>query len=189
VQCQGMGALRSNTLMIGWPTDPARAEAFGATLRTVAGLHRSLIAVRFKDEPEDPWIAPPGTIDVWWRGRQNGSLMLLLAHLLTKTAEWRNRPIRIMRIIENSAGAADVKRHLVELANEARITAIPHVIVATDAIQAIQDTSRRAALVLMGFEAPDEGDERDFFDRMERWSGDLPRVVFVDSLGEMSLES
>ena len=31
---------------------------------------------RATDEPGD------GPIDIWWRGRQNGSLMLILAHLL-----------------------------------------------------------------------------------------------------------
>lgn len=189
VQCQGLGALRSNTVMIGWPTEPKRAEAFGATLRTIASLQRSIISVRFKDDPEDPWIAPAGTIDVWWRGRQNGNLMLLLAHLLTKTTEWRNRTIRLMRIIENEAGAAEVESHLRELADEARILAKPVAIVSTDPLQDIRRTSKDAALVLMGFEAPEEGDERAFYERMEQWSGDLTRVVFVDSIGEMSLES
>ena len=189
VQCQGMGALRSNTVMIGWPTEPKRAEAFGATLRTIASLQRSIIAVRFKDDPEDPWVAPAGAIDVWWRGRQNGGLMLLLAHLLTKTTQWRTRPIRLMRIIENEAGASEVEAHLRELADEARIIAAPRAIVSSNAMQDIADTSRNAALVLMGFEAPEEGDERAFYDRMELWAGDLPRVVFVDSIGEMSLES
>ena len=189
VQCQGLGALRSNTVMIGWPADPKRAESFGATLRTIAGLNRSILAVRFKDEPEDPWMPPPGTIDVWWRGHQNGSLMLLLAHLLTKNTEWRNRPIRLMRIIENEAGQEEAQLHLRNLADEARIDATPRAIVSCDPIQTIHQTSRRAALVLMGFEAPAEGDEQAFFERMERWAGDLPRVVLVDSIGEMSLES
>ena len=189
VQCQGMGALRSNTVMIGWPTDPQRAESFGATLRTVAGLQRSIISVRFSDEPDDPWVAPTGTIDVWWRGRQNGNLMLLLAHLLTKTTAWRNRTIRLMRVIEKEAGKAEVERHLRELADEARISVTAHAIVSNEPQHAIIDTSKRAALVLLGFEAPEVGDEQDFYQRMQNWSADLPRVVFVDSVDDMSLES
>ena len=72
--------------------------------------------MRFRDEPDDPWLAPPGTIDVWWRGRQNGELMLLLAHLLTKNNEWRPRPIRLLRVIENEAGRDEVRQHLTDLA-------------------------------------------------------------------------
>jgi nucleotide-binding universal stress UspA family protein len=109
--------------------------------------------------------------------------------LLTKNNEWRNRTIRLMRIIENEAGAAEVERYLHTVADEARIPVTPKAIISADPMQAICQTSRRAALVVLGFEAPDEGDEQGFFERMEQWAGDLPRVVFVDSIGEMSLES
>ncbi len=189
VQCQGLGALRANTVMIGWPSEVKRADAFGATLRTIARLERSIIAVRFQNESPDPWMAPSGTIDVWWRGRQNGTLMLLLAHLLTTTPEWRNRTIRLMRVIEKEAGRAEVERHLRELAEEARISVTPHAIVSEKPLQAIRETSRQAALVLLGFEAPEEGSEQEFYERMEKWSGELERVVFVDSVDNMSLDS
>jgi hypothetical protein len=63
------------------------------------------------------------------------------------------------------------------------------VVVAADPWSAIQTTSRDAALVFLGFEAPEEGSEAGFYDRMERWAGALRRVVYVDSMGEMSLES
>ena len=43
-------------------------------------------------------------IDVWWRGRKNGELMLLLAHLLTLNDAWRQRPVRLLRVIENEEG-------------------------------------------------------------------------------------
>ena len=60
VQCQGLGALRPNTVLLGWPTDTQRAEAFAAMLRTLAALGASLVAVRFADEPDDPWAVPDG---------------------------------------------------------------------------------------------------------------------------------
>lgn len=189
VQCQGLGALRPNTVLLGWPTDPDRGELFGATLRGIAVLERSIIAVRFAEEPIDPWEVPQGTVDVWWRGRQNGELMLLLAHLLRQNPNWRSREIRLMRVIENEAGREEVHRHLSGLIDAARIHATPQVIVTEDILVGIQQTSRSAALVVMGFEAPEEGQEQIFYDRMEHWAGDLPRVLFVDSVGGMSLES
>jgi amino acid transporter len=189
VQSHGLGALRPNTILIGWSTDPQRAESFAAMLRTVSGLKRSVIAVRFLDEPGDPWRAPPGSIDVWWRGRQNGELMLLLAHLLTKNDAWRGRTIRVLRVIEKEAGRVEVERHLRELISSARIRAVPVVVVAPNAEEAIQRTSRWAAMVFMGFEAPEEGEELAFIDRMESLAGPIPRVAFVDSSGGMSLET
>ncbi|MBN2580560.1 MAG: amino acid permease [Pirellulales bacterium] len=189
VQCHGLGSLRPNTVLLGWPGDPARAESFAATLRTVVQLRRSIVAVRFAEEPADPWEAPPGTLDVWWRDLENGELMLLLAHLLTKNDEWRQRPIRLLRVIENAAGREEVLRHLTELIDSSRIRATPEVVIDSDVYRAIQTNSQNAAIVFMGFNAPAEGEEKSFFDRMERLADNLPRVVFVDSVGGMSLES
>ena len=189
VQCHGLGALRPNTVLLGWPTEAQRSEVFGSMLRTVAELGASLIAVRFTQDSEDPWEVPFGTIDVWWRGRQNGELMLLLAHLLTQNDAWRSHRIRLLRIIDNQAGKDEVLRHLSELIERSRIRATPYTVVSDDPLAAIAQWSRSAALVFMGFEAPVEGDEQAFFRRLDQWSSALPRVVFIDSIGGMSVES
>ncbi|GIW78931.1 MAG: Na-K-Cl cotransporter [Gemmatales bacterium] len=189
VQSHGLGALRPNTVLLGWPSDPNRVEAFAATLRSVAFLERSILAIRFVEEPEDPWQVEPGTIDVWWRGQKNGELMLLLAHLLTINTEWRTHRIRLLRVIDNEAGACDVKKHLTTLIETSRIRATAEVVVADEPRAAIHETSRDASLVFLGFEAPEEGKESEFIARMEALAGSLPRVVFVDSVGGMSLET
>lgn len=186
VQCHGLGALRPNTVMLGWPGGDERAPVFGGILHDVAALGCSLVAVRFPEEPVDPWIAPRGTLDVWWRGRQNGELMLLLTFLLTTNPDWRGHRIRLLRVIENEAGRAEVLAHLGELIESSRIDAEPRVIVSDDPLRAIHDASRHAALVFMGFEAPGTGDELIFFHRMEALAGPIERVVFVDSVGGMS---
>jgi hypothetical protein len=188
-QCQGIGALRPNTLLLGWPTGVERAAAFGATLRTIDGLRKSIVTVRIADEPTTPWDVPTGTIDVWWRGHKNGELMLLLAHLLTQNDGWRTRPIRLMRVIQNDAGREQVDQHLAALLESSRIRGTTKVFVSTDIMGTIQMVSRHASLVILGFEVPEMGEEEAFYDRMEEIAGPLPRVVFVDSIGGMSLES
>ena len=70
-----------------------------------------------------------------------------------------------------------------------RIRATPYAIIADDPQAAIHERSRSAAVVFLGFEGPDEGDEQAFCQRMDQWAADLPCVVFVDSIGGMSLES
>ncbi len=188
VQCHGLGMLRPNTVLLGWPTDPARVDLFGATLRVVAELKRSIVVVREAKEAEDPWEVPAGTIDVWWRGKANGPLMLLLAHLLATNDEWRNRQIRLLRVAPSDAACAEMTRHLTDLIETSRIRATPRVIVAEDAAEAIHATSRHAAVAFLGFEAPPEGKEQPFFAAMERWAGELRRVIFVDSAGGMALD-
>lgn len=188
-QCQGIGALRPNTLLLGWPSDIERAAAFGATLRTIDGLRKSILTVRIADEPTSPWDVPTGTIDVWWRGHKNGELMLLLAHLLTQNDGWRTRPIRLMRVIQNDAGREQVDQHLAELLDASRISGTTKVVVSSDINGSIQMISRNASLVILGFEVPEMGQEEAFYERMEEIAGPLQRVVFVDSIGGMSLES
>jgi len=205
IQCHGIGGLKPNTVLLGWPKSQAKAETFAASLRLLARLQRSIICARLVQDLEQTltaepvstsqsalqefWTAPRGTIDVWWRGKENGELMLLLAHLLHQNPDWRRNAIRVLRVVSRPDAVDEVRHHISELGAEARIAFEPVVIVARDAASAIQTESRQAALLLLGFEAPDAGAEVDFFRRMESLVGDLPRVLFVDSAGGMNLES
>ncbi|MEZ6045643.1 MAG: amino acid permease [Planctomycetaceae bacterium] len=190
VQCHGIGGLRPNTVLLGWPGDVDKSEPFGATVRLVSRLGRSVIAVRFLDyKEEDPWEIPEGTIDVWWRGKKNGSLMQLLAHLLHQNPEWLGNRIRMLRSVPSETGRDEVIKHIETQSALARITVEPVAIVSASAETAIQFHSRDAAIVIFGFEPPEEGKEAEFFNRMESFAGALPRVLFVDSAGGMELES
>lgn len=116
--------------------------------------------------------------------------MMLLAHLLHQNPEWRRNRIRLLRVVENQEAKAEVQKHLIELASSARISCDQEVIVSSSAAaEVIQSASATAAVVLMGFQTPDEGQEMELYLRMEQLASTLPRVVFVDSAGGMALES
>jgi amino acid transporter len=191
VQTHGLGALRPNTVLIGWPNNAGKIVPFSTILRSVHALERSVVAMRFSESALElePRTVPLGTIDVWWRGNQNGELMLLLAHLLAQNQRWRSRPIRLLRMIENEAGRGEVLSHLEGLIDNARIVATPHVVVSENAVAAIQATSRSAAIVFMGMAVPEEGEGEEFHKRMTDLAGELSRVVFVKSAGGMSIHS
>ena len=205
VQCHGIGGLKPNTVLIGWPKTEAKSEAFCATLRLVSRLNRSMICARLQIPEEvtdgqydtedreamldEAWEIPEGTIDVWWRGKKNGALMMLLAHMLHQNPEWRHNSIRVIRIVPHEDAVREVSEHILQLAATSRIRVEPVVLVADDIPRAIQKTSKNAAILILGFEAPAEGDEAAFWRRMENMVGDLPRVLFVDSAGGMELES
>lgn len=211
VQCQGIGRFKPNTVLFGWPKSEEAAVAFGATLRLLDRLHRSIICARLLsdqepsaeqsgilstvgdrtagDRTDSVWDAPSGTIDVWWRGMKNGELMMLLAHLLHRNPDWRRNPIRVLRVVPNQEAADEVYGHITELAAASRIRVEPVVVVADDPIAAIHKASADAAVVLFGFEAPAEDEEAAFYHRMETLAAGLPRVLLVDSAGGMTLES
>ena len=194
IQCHGLGGLRPNTVLLGWPGNEERAESFGATLRLIARLRRSIVIVRMPEganggSPDDPWNIPPGTIDVWWRGQDNGVLMLLLAHLLRQNPGWRNKRIRLLRVVENDAATEDVRCHLMELSVASRISVEPIVLVSGRVSEVIQQTSAGATVVLLGFDTPEDGSEIAFFRSLEGLAATLPRILFVRSAGGMELES
>ena len=203
IQCSGIGGLRPNTVLLGWPRDESKSELFGANIRIISRLNRSIVAARFlshrlEEDPEsedttsveEHWRVPSGTIDIWWRGMENGALMLLLAHLIHQNPGWRDNPIRLLRAVDNEKGKAEVINHFRELEASARIRVTPEVIVSNRSVgEILQSTSRDASLVLLGFQTPVEGDELDLYRRMESIAGDLPRVLFVDSAGGMAIES
>lgn len=115
--------------------------------------------------------------------------MLLLAHLLTQNLDWRNHQIRLLRVIPSEEGRSDVERHLSELASQARIEVTTRAIVSDNPAAAIQDVSKRAAVVLLGLGTPEAGAETEYCQRMDRLVGGLRTVFFVESIGDMSLES
>ncbi len=188
MQCSGLGALRPNTLLLGWPSAD-RAEELLNTLRVISKLKRNVIITKLRENQDELRFVPPGPIDVWWRGRQNGELMLLLGHLLKQNPEWRHRTIRLMRVVSDEAARADVLNHLNTLAKESRIEVETHIVVSDDARQAIAGESHDAAITLLGFAMPDVGQEETFYGNMERLTEAIPRVVLVNSIGNMKLES
>ena len=189
VQCNGLGRLRPNTVLMGCPLSEERMEVFGGLLRNLQAIGRSSVVLRRTDEPNDAWEVPCGTIDVWWRGRANGELMVLLAHLITQHPTWRGTKLRLLRVVENEAAIDEVRIHLDGLLKEARINGTSKVVVSNNPSAAIQTNSRDAAFVFLGMQPPEPGSEAMFFHRIEGLVGNLPRVALVQSAGGMRLES
>ena len=188
VQCSGIGALRPNLVMLGWSNDPERREQFLANLSTVDKLGRSIGVVRYVEPPTNAWHVPDGTIDVWWLGQDNGVLMLLLAHILTQNPAWRNHGIRLLRMIPSEQGIVDTEASLEELARSARIKVDVKAIAMHNFSEALHLFSAKAALVLLGLPHPQEMTEQHLI-QLEKTCGKLPRVLFVHSEGDMSLQS
>jgi amino acid transporter len=189
VQCSGLGALRPNTLLLGWPNDEGKAEAMVASLRVIARLKRNIIVAKLGESELDSRALPPGSIDVWWRGNQNGELMLLLGHLLKQNPEWRTRAIRLMRVVPEEAARDEVQKHLEGLAAESRIHCETHVYVCDYPQLMIAAQSQNSAITILGFEMPEVGNEADFYFSLEQLTEQIPRALFVNSIGNVRLNS
>lgn len=190
VQCHGLGGLRPNSVMGDWIREGEDAEDYVHALRRVSMLGQSLLLFSSRVAPDsDPHEVPTGTVDVWWRGKENGSLMVLLAHMLVQNADWRGRHVRLLRVVNNEAALEETERHLAELVQRSRIEARVQVVVSDSAVHAIHEVSRHAAVVFLGFKVPDEDSgAADFVGTNDALVGGLRTVFLVNSAGDASLD-
>ncbi len=189
LECCGIGGIRPNTVLLGWADNPKRLGRFCQVLRRIAELERSALIVYCPDEEKRLLAAPPGSIDVWWQGGRNGSLTLLLAHMLTQNSEWRNHPIRLVFAVADLEQEAKAREKLGRLVEAARVSATLEIVAGPDAIAAMRDRSQDAALVLKGFDPPNEEEDLPALERMRTEIGDLRRVIMVNSAGGHSLSA
>lgn len=191
VQCHGLGALTPNTVLAGWSNDPDQAVPFIHALSVVGRLGRSLLLLcDNREDDADPWGVEGSTVDVWWRGKKNGPLMLLLAHLLMLNEEWRGQRLRLLRVVPNDAAREESVRHLTDLLATARMKGEVKVIASEDAIGTIRAESRGASVVFLGLDAPREDESaRAYMERSGTLTDAFRTCVLVGSAGDVSIEA
>ena len=186
--CHGIGGVRPNTVLLGWSSNTAELERYSNILRLSERLQRNIVVV--KSEVEfDAWEAPPGEIHIWWHGRRNGPLMLLLTHLLTQNDEFRRRKIRLIHVIPEEAGREQAQAHLSQMADRARMEFEPMIVVSENEREALLNLSKNAAVIFMGFDPPAKGDHIPFFQEMEVLTEGLNEVILVSSAQGVDLEA
>ena len=148
LQVAGVGPLEPNTVMIGWSDDALRQAVFVRTVHRILELKRNLLVFV---EAEVPVAQLEKRIDIWWRAKENGSLMLTLAHLINDAPRYRDHPVRVLRIIENEAGREQTDAAMRQLLVDARINARVEIIVSREApLSIISGKSELSAVCFLG---------------------------------------
>ena len=187
LQSHSLGPLAPNIVLSGWPVNPDRVEAFFRHLQTIRLLRmNTLVLINPERAPEEPG---EGTIDIWWRGRQNGSLMLILAHLLTSNREWRKTKIRLLRLADPEH-RPEAEKELAQLAYDSRIEA-EHLVLSQEANfeTAFRAYSSHASLIFLGFIPPKAEDCRSFHERVSAQLEGMPATFLAASAGDTDLDS
>ncbi|RME04742.1 MAG: amino acid permease [Planctomycetota bacterium] len=167
LQTAGLGPLQPNVVMFGWPAEGSDIEEFCKHLRLTAILKKSILLFRGSGEVV---VLRGGQkrVDIWWRGRKNGALMVMLAHLIGRNWEWMNLRVRVLRVVESEAGLAPAEEALRALIEEARIEAEVEVIVSDRPFsEVLRQHSGGASCVFLGLEIPASGEEKVWRDRWE----------------------
>jgi amino acid transporter len=185
IQGHPISPLQPNVVLMGWSSDPKRAVSFVRHMDTARMLGMNLILLKDSGLPGGRLNR---RIDIWWRGRENGFLMVLLAHLLVQNWEWVGAEIRLIRLIEDEAGrqpAGDALRDLVEAA---RVDATVDVLVSEAPFnEVLHRHSRDASVVFLGFNVPEEKAAGQFQQYFDQIMSELPTTLLVCSSGEVDL--
>jgi len=187
LQSHSLGPLAPNIVLSGWPVKRERVEAFFQRLLTIRTLRMNALLLI---NPERAAIDPgTGPIDIWWRGRRNGSLMLILAHLLTCNRQWHKTPIRLLRLA-SPEDRVDAESELSRLAEDSRIE-VQHIVLSQEAnfAAAFRAYSSSASLIFLGFIPPRREEFMSFYERITAQLEGMPATFLAASAGDTDLDS
>ncbi|XP_052817095.1 solute carrier family 12 member 7-like [Mya arenaria] len=132
VQTAGLGGLRPNTVMIGWPEDWRHAQNndtpnipykhFIHTVEVIEAMGKALLVVKDSTEFPDNQAKMRGTIDVWWIVH-DGGLLLLLPYLLRQHRAWKNCKLRVFTVAQIEENTIQLKKDLQKFMYQLRIEA------------------------------------------------------------------
>jgi hypothetical protein len=185
LQAHSIGPIKPNIVILGLPRDAARIPPVTRHLEAIANLEMSFILLHDRGWPP---ARASKRIDLWWRGQRNGSLMLILAHLLTNNWEWRQATIRVLRQVTDEAERRAAEEELNQLVVAGRITAQVEVIVSQKPFtQTLLEHSRSASVVMLGMGRPSLEQMQTFHKSLEQIRESLPTTLFVYSAGQADL--
>jgi len=189
-QSYGLGNFEANAVMLGWPKTDANITEYMQMLHDLHVLERTILLVR---EQPDVTPGPGGEIHVWWTGTTaNGSLMLLLAHLVGQHHEWAASRVKVLTAVDHAEEAGAAAERIRRLLEAARIDADIEVVLMRGRRinQVFRDESGHAGLVLLGFLLPGRlHDAVGFHARMSHIMDGLPRTLLVSSARTQDFES
>lgn len=178
LESYGIGPLIPNTFLLGASSNPERRELYCDLIAQIHLAKRNAIILH---DDRDRGFGLRRQIDLWWSGfNNNGSLMLLLAYLLSSDVDWREATINLKLVVEVESAADTARKNVKSLVEELRLGKI-EVKVLVDGRpfpQILRESSQKADLVFLGLPEPDENFVKNY-ERLLSWTSDLTSTIFV----------
>ena len=188
LQVTSIGPIKPNVALFGWSWNTDRIDTFALSLSTATRLNMSTVLLHDKGLPTTK--SRQRSIDIWWRGKSNGSLMVILAYLLSLNRGWSGSTIRILRIIPDASEHTATHKELHTLIEASRMNFSIKIIISKDPFPELLHTySRDATAIFMGFNIPTPENAKTFHASYSRLLEGLPTTLLVHSTGEADLTS
>ena len=190
IQNHALGPIKPNLLLLGWPSSSERASSIFNHLRIARALSISSVILHDQGLP-DTDSAETKRVDIWWRGRENGSLMLILAYLLCRNLEWARHHVRVLRAISPDEDADIARTDLEELLFESRIKGEAQIVELGDRFSdTILEHSRDATVVFLGLWVGELGEEFPVSEVHQYYAqllDELPTTLMINNGGKADL--
>ncbi|OQR87651.1 hypothetical protein ACHHYP_08420 [Achlya hypogyna] len=128
-EASGMGPLRSNTVVLGWPSSwvPATATDYVDMLHEIINCKKALLIAKSVEYYPSNDDVVKGTIDIWWI-LHDGGLLLLIPYLLRLHPVWRKCKLRLYSVVSVKEDADEIAARLADFLDGVRIEAEVHVV-------------------------------------------------------------
>jgi hypothetical protein len=190
IQNHALGPIKPNLLMLGWPSASDRAASIFKLMQVARELSMSSVILHDKGLPSQD-LSATKRVDIWWRGRGNGSLMLILAYLLCRNLEWTKHHVRVLRAISSNEDHETAHADLKSILFESRIRGEAYVV---EAGESFKDTlikhSHDATVVFLGLWVGELGESFHAQDMHRHYSellSELPTTMLISNAGEADL--
>ena len=187
VNFYGIGHLVPNIILLGDSTVEAHYPDYCKMVTEFYKEKRNILIVK---ENDNLGFGKKKQIDVWWRGlKRNGALMIIIAHLLRRSMEWRHATIRLNMVLDSENAAAEARKNISEILKSVRIDIQQNLVVSYGQTfdELRKKISGKADLILLGMAEPDER-FLEYYTTMIRKIEGAPSTMFVLAGQEVSFE-
>ncbi|MGK7390708.1 MAG: Na-K-Cl cotransporter [Candidatus Cyclobacteriaceae bacterium M2_1C_046] len=187
VSAYGLGPFVPNTIVLGDTQEEAHHEKYAELISHFNKSKRNVVIVQ---ADEKKGFNKKQVIDIWWGGlKDNGSLMIILGHLLQNSYDWLHSDVNIKIVVPSTAASESAKNNLANMLANMRLSFNYHVIVSEGESfwSILQRESRKSDLVMLGLANPDEN-FIEYYTRLKRNTSSLKTKVFVLAAEEIRFE-
>ncbi len=192
LQSHLVGPLKPNIVMMGFPDNEDRIDRNIRNIRIIQTLHMSCVMMH-NFEPYRRLLrrVVRGRVDIWWRGTNNISLMLILANLLVNDPLWQGTTLRLLRAVRTEQEAEEQRGELAHLVESARIKAETQVLVREEPYYLVlRRESADASAIFIGLSPPDSDEVfRKIFLHFNIMLEGMPPAFVVTSSGGADLRA
>ncbi|UDQ99088.1 amino acid permease [Lentisphaerota bacterium WC36G] len=201
LQSHSLGPIKPNIIMTGWPSMARRVQPFFKHIKLIKDLNLNSVIVIGGETPSPlattniskdilNEIYPedkPRYIDIWWRGMNNGSLMVILSYLMTLNNNYKDVKIRLLRLSTKEMRSQQIA-DMEKLVHSARIEAEIKIITSQKSFSEVfRYISKDSELIFMGFGIINEDSYQDFYENMNSLLNNMPTTFLISSNGEANL--